>query len=210
MNLINSLMMKPNSILFSEKKKVVKYNSKSDNYEWELDFEYKVYGISRIDNLVFITTYSNWGKSFTNLVDFENGKKLWRINEVFYSVHIVGDTLIYLNNKKYYTGINLKSGVNLFSIKPPFKWSTPKAILLNGKFYLYTSKKTYILNLQNGNTIESSLPNKLNPKEIGLVLDEFQISINNMPSAGGDFVHTSFGDAGSGDAGGGDAGGGGA
>ena len=54
--------MKSNSILFSEKKKLVKYNASKDVSEWELDFEYKIYGISRIDNYVFVTTYSNWGR----------------------------------------------------------------------------------------------------------------------------------------------------
>jgi hypothetical protein len=43
---------------------------------------------------------------------------------------------------------------------------------------------------------------------MSLVLDEFQININNLPSAGGD-AHVYMGDAGGADAGGGDAGGGG-
>ena len=55
--------MKSNSILFSEKNLMFKYNTKNDNYEWDLEFEYNVYGIVRIDNYVFVTTYSNWGES---------------------------------------------------------------------------------------------------------------------------------------------------
>ena len=43
---------------------------------------------------------------------------------------------------------------------------------------------------------------------MSLVLDEFQININNLPSAGGG-AHVYMGDAGGADAGGGDAGGGG-
>jgi hypothetical protein len=35
-----------NSILFSESKKVVKYNSKGDNYEWVIEFSHKIYGLS--------------------------------------------------------------------------------------------------------------------------------------------------------------------
>ena len=50
------------SILFSESKKVVKYNSKDDNFEWVIEFSHKIYGLSRVDNYVFVTTYSNWGK----------------------------------------------------------------------------------------------------------------------------------------------------
>ena len=56
------------SILFSESKKVVKYNSKDDNFEWVIEFSHKIYGLSRVDNYVFVTTYSNWGKSFSHIV----------------------------------------------------------------------------------------------------------------------------------------------
>ena len=198
--------MKTTSILFSENKKVIKYNSKNDLYEWKLDFDYRVYGISRIDDYVFVTTYSNWGKQFTSLVDFNTGEILWTRNEVFYSVHFVDDLLLYMNKKKHYVGINLKTGEDIFSAKSPFKFTTAKAILLNGKFYIYSSRKTFLLDLKNGRTTASKLPHKLNPWEMGIVLDEFQININNLPSAGGDFAY--MGDAGGGDAGGGDAGGG--
>ena len=30
--------------------------------------------------------------------------------------------------------------------------------------------------------METKLPNKINPKELGIVLDEFQININSIPS----------------------------
>ena len=83
-----------------------------------------------------------------------------------------------------------------------------KAILLNNKYYIYNSKKVYTLNLTNGKLSESRLPNKINPKEIGLVLDEFQINTNNLPSAGGDDGAMYVGDVGGGDAGGSDSGGG--
>ena len=139
--------MKSNSILFSEKKKLVKYNASKDVSEWELDFEYKIYGVSRIDNYVFVTTYSNWGTTYTSLVAFDSGKKLWTLEEIFYSVHIIGDKLIYKDKKKYFNGIDINSGKNIFNTKPPFKWSTPKAMLLDGKFFLYNSKKTCQLNL---------------------------------------------------------------
>ena len=65
------------SILFSEKKKVVKYNSNNNNYEWDIDFRHKVSGLSRVENYVFVTTYSNWGKSFSHIVDFQKGIKLF-------------------------------------------------------------------------------------------------------------------------------------
>jgi hypothetical protein len=202
-------MTSSNSILFSEEKKVVKYNSKDNNYEWELDFSHKVFGLSRVHNYVFVTTYSNWGKSFSHIIDFENGKLLWEIEDIFYSVHIVGETLIFYNKKKFFTGVNINSGKQIFSIKTPFRWSKSKVILINAKYYIYTSKKVYILNLTNGNISESRLPKKINPKEVLLVLDEFQININNLPSAGGDYTEFYGGYMGGADGGGGDGGGGG-
>ena len=202
--------MKSNSILFSEKKKLVKYNASKDVSELEFDFEYKIYGISRIDNYVFVTTYSNWGTTYISLVAFDSGKKLWTLEEIFYSVHIIGDKLIYKDKKKCFNGIDINSGRNIFNTKPPFKWSTPKAMLLDGKFFLYNSKKICQLNLENGEYSETKLPRKLDPSEIVFVLDEFQININNMAQQGGDAgQYYMMGDSGGGDAGGGDGGDGG-
>ncbi|MGB1971208.1 MAG: hypothetical protein ACPHSE_01815 [Flavobacteriaceae bacterium] len=199
--------MKSNSILISEKKKVLKYCPQKDVYQWEVDIEFKVTGISRIDDYVFVTSSSNWGVQMTSLIDFSNGQILWTINDIFYSVHIIDDLLIYTCKSKYYTGINIKTGVKQFSTKSPFKWwVSPKSMLLNGSFYLYSSKKVFLLNRTNGTVSESKLPHKLKLKEMNFVLDEFQININHIPSAGGDAQY--YGDVG-GDAGGGDAGGGG-
>ena len=57
--------MKSKSILFSEKKNIRKYDPSKDVFEWEHEFKYKISGISRIDDLVIITTSSIWGKNFT-------------------------------------------------------------------------------------------------------------------------------------------------
>ena len=161
--------MKSNAILFSEKKRVIKYTPADNEIRWEIDFDYNVYGISRIENHVFVSTLSNWGSAYTSLIDFETGEKLWTIDEAIYSIHIVEGLLI----------------------------------------FIYSSKKTYQLNLKNGELSESKLPNKLNPKEIGIVIDEFQININNLPTSGGGDALILTGDLGGGDFGGGDAGGGG-
>ena len=198
-----------NNILFSKSKKVVKYNSKDNNYEWVLEFKNSISGLSRVDDYVFVTTTSFWGKQFSHIVDYNHGKIFWEIEDVFYSVHILGKTLVFRNKKKLFVGVNIESGKEIFSVESPFRWSSAKAILLNNKYYIYNSKKVYTLNLTNGKLSESRLPNKINPKEIGLVLDEFQININNLPSAGGDDGAMYVGDVGGGDAGVGDAGGGG-
>ena len=196
-------MISSNSILFSEGKKVVKYNSKDDNYEWVIEFSHKIHSLSRFDKYVFVTTYSNWGKSFSHIIDFENGKLLWEIEDIFYSVHIIGETLIFYN-KKFFNGVNINSGNEVFSTKTPFRWTKSKVILINGKYFIYTSRKAYILNLSNGNISESRLPKKIDPKEVGLVLDEFQININNLPSAGVDYTSFYAGDMGGADGGGGE------
>ena len=81
--------MKSKSILISEKKNIRKYNPSNDIFEWEHEFEYKISGISRIDDLVIVTTYSNWGKNYTSLLSFETGEKFWEIQNVFYSIHII-------------------------------------------------------------------------------------------------------------------------
>ena len=198
-----------NNILFSKSKKVVKYNSKDNNYEWVLEFKNSISGLSRVDDYVFVTTTSFWGKQFSHIVDYNYGKIFWEIEDVFYSVHILGKTLVFRNKKKLFVGVNIESGKEIFSVESPFRWSSAKAILLNNKYYIYNSKKVYTLNLTNGKLSESRLPNKINPKEIGLVLDEFQININNLPSAGGDYGAMYIGDVGGGDAGGGGDGGGG-
>jgi hypothetical protein len=195
-------------ILFSEKKKVVKYHSENNNYEWVLDFRHNIGGLSRVDDYVFVTTTSNWGKQYSHIVDYKKGKVLWEIEDVFYSVHILGKTLVFSNKKKFFKGVNIDSGKEIFSVKSPFRWSSAKAILLNDKYFIYNSKKVYMLDLTNGKISESRLPNKIDPKEIGLVLDEFQININNLPSAGGDYGAVYIGDGGVSDAGSGDSGGG--
>ena len=69
-----------------------KERTTSDKYDWELDFEYYIARISRIDNFVLITTQSNWGKLFTHLVDFNSEKKLQAIDEIF---------LFYSHSKRY-------------------------------------------------------------------------------------------------------------
>lgn len=198
-----------NNILFSESKKVVKYNSKDNNYEWVLEFKNTISGLSRVDDYVFVTTTSFWGKQFSHIVDYKHGKILWVIEDVFYSVHILRTTLVFRNKKKLFIGVNIESGKEIFRVESPLRWSSAKTILINNKYYIYNSKKVYTLNLTNGKLSESRLPNKINPKEIGLVLDEFQININNLPSAGGDYGAMYIGDVGGGDVGGGDAGGGG-
>ena len=174
--------MKSNSILFSEKDVLFKYNTKNDNYEWDLELEYNIYGIVRIDNYVFVTTYSNWGKMFTSLVDFTTGEKIWTKEIYLYSIHIIDGLLIYVNKKKKYCGLELLTGNEIFSTKSPFRWSTPKAIVFESNFYLHTTKETQKLNLKSGGFVKTKFPPKIQTRDLGIVLDQFQININNIPA----------------------------
>ena len=204
--------MKSKSILFSVKKNIRKYNPSNNVFEWEHEFEYKISGISRIDDLVIVTTYSNWGKNFTSLLSFETGKKFWEIQNVFYSIHIIENTIIFLDKNKFFNGIEIKSGTEKFRVKSPFTWTIPKIIFIKNTYFIFSSKKTYQLNINNGKIMETKLPNRINPKELGILLDEFQININSIPSSDAGYMYIgdagAVGDFGGGDAGGGDAGGG--
>ena len=203
--------MKSNSVLFTKEKSITKYNGSNYSIDWKVDFDKNITGISRVDDYVFITTSNNWGTpNSTSLIDFKSGKKTWDLKEIFYSIHIIKNVLIFKNRTNKFTAIDINSGIEKFSLKSPFRWSTTKTFLLNGKFYLFSSKTIYLLNLDNGKLTESKLPDRLNAKDliVGFILDEFQININNIPSS--DSGHMIMGDdAGFGDAGGGDAGGGG-
>ena len=202
--------MKSNSVLFTKEKSIIKYNGSNDSIDWKVDFDKHISGISRVDDYVFVTKMNIWGSSnSTSLIDFKSGKKLWDLKEIFHSIHIIKDVLIFKNSVNKFTAIDINSGLEKFSLKSPFRWSTPKTFLLNGKFYLFSSKTIYLLNIDNGKLTESKFPDRLNAKDltVGFVLDEFQININNIPSS--DSGHMIMGDAGGADIGGGDAGGGG-
>ena len=202
------------TVLFTKEKSIIKYNGSNDSIDWRVDFDKHISGISRVDNYVFVTK-KNWGISnSTSLIDFKSGKNLWDIKKIFYSIHIIKNVLIFKNRTNKFTAIDINSGIEKFSLKSPFRWSTTKTFLLNGKFYLFSSKTIYLLNLDNGRLTESKLPDRLNAKDliVGFILDEFQININNIPSSDSGHMimsDTGGGDAGVGDAGGGDAGGGG-
>lgn len=103
--------------------------------------------------------------------------------------------MLIFKNRGTYTAIDINNGLEKFSLKSPFKWSTPKMFLLNSEFYLFSSKRTYLLNIDNGKLTESKLPDRLNAKDLtlGFILDEFQININNLPSS--DSGHVFMGEA---------------
>ena len=176
--------MTNNTILYSQDKSVYRYNTAKQSIDWKCDFEKKIYSISRVGKYVLVSTMSNWGKKFTTLIDFDKGIKEWTINEVFYSIRILEDSIIYVDLKRKLNAINLKTGEKKFQKKLPFMWST-KIAVIGEKLYLFSSKKAYVINQQNGELTESKTPNKINPKKLGLVIDEFEIEINEIPKHDG-------------------------
>ena len=88
-----------------------------------------------------MTTYSNWGKNYTSLLSFETGEKFWEIQNVFYSIHIIENIIIFLDKNKFFNGIDIKTGTEKFKVKSPFTWTTPKIILIKNTYFIFSSKK---------------------------------------------------------------------
>jgi hypothetical protein len=119
-----------------------------------------------------------------------------------------------MDKTKELVSISINTGKENFRVKTGFRWSTPKLAVVDGKVYLFSSKKTNVIDPTTGSIRESRLPSKLDAKEITFILDEFQININTIPTSEAGYVpimDTGFaGDGGhGGDMGGGDGGGGG-
>jgi|SaaInlStandDraft_1057018.scaffolds.fasta_scaffold00244_20 hypothetical protein len=175
--------MKSNSILIAEKRKVFRLNTASQKIEWNVSFEKKIAGISRVNEFVFISTVNNWGKYYTSLLEFNTGKLLWTIDKILYFVHVFEETLIYIDKTKEIVSLSLSSGEEKFRVKMDFKWyESPRVALIENKIYLFSTKRAKVLNWITGSLSESKLPANINPKEVTFLIDEFQIEINTLPS----------------------------
>ena len=198
--------MKSNSILFSEKKKLVKYNPSKYSSEWELDFEYNVYGISRIDNYVFVTTCSNWGTTYTSLVEFDTGKKLWTLKEIFYKAklykieyegikrEVSAFAIVFANASQYGNDARIAPNakedngfIDFVIIKKFPHWKIPLFLIdvMNGKTHL--NENVEIIRTKKMK-IESNLPmvhldgeikNLSNPIEIKSIHKNFKVFVPN-------------------------------
>ena len=192
-------------VIASEKEELFKYNTKDQKKEWSTKFEKSIVGISRIEDFVFVST-TRWGKIYTTLVDYHTGEKKWSLKKILYNIHILEDTLLYLDTSKEIVSLSIETGEERFRVKTGFRWTSPKMTLFGGNVYLFSPKKTLLLNQKNGALTETQLPSKLNSKEITFIIDEFQMNINTLGSA--DTGHYLMHDGGGGgDASGGDFGG---
>jgi hypothetical protein len=175
--------MKSNSILIAEKRKVFRLNTASQKIEWNVSFEKKIAGITRVNEFVFISTVNNWGKYYTSLLEFNTGKLLWTIDKILYFVHVFEENLIYIDKTKEIVSLSLSSGEEKFRVKMDFKWyESPRVALIENKIYLFSTKRAKVLNWITGSLSESKLPANINPKEVTFLIDEFQIEINTLPS----------------------------
>ena len=203
-------MKQTGMILASKKKELFKYNTQELKFVWKTEFEKNITGISRIDNFVFVLT-SNWGTYSTTLIDYTSGEKKWTIKKILYSIHIIDDTIVYIDKTgatEEIASLYLKTGEEKFRTKLGFWWSKRKTALINKKIYLFSSKKTMVLNQTTGSLTESKLPSNLDSKEITFIIDEFQMNVNTLPSSEAGYfpIIDGGGDMGGGDMGGGDGG----
>ena len=152
----------------------------------QIPFENKIVGISRIENFVFVLT-QNWGSLSTSMIDYQTGNVKWKKDKVLYNVHIFNDSIIFIDTTREVVSISLNNGNENFRLKTGFRWSSPKMALINQKIYLFSKKKTVLLNLKTEALVESKLPSKLDPKQITFVIDEFQMNINTLNSSDTDF-----------------------
>ena len=196
-------------IIASEKKRLFKYNTRDQKQEWRISFENKILGISRIENFIFVLSQS-WGSLFTSMIDYQTGNIKWKKDKMLYNIHIFNDSIIFIDTNREVVSISLDNGNENFRVKTGFKWSSPKMALINQKIYLFSKKKTVLLDLKTGALVESKLPSKLDTEEITFLIDEFQMNINTLNySDTGFFPIYDAGDIGGFDAGvaGGDVGG---
>ena len=204
-------MKTKNNILLAEKTKLSRFDTFTSKIIWAVDLEKMITGITRIDHLVFVTNISKWGVGqYTSLLKFDTGEILWTIKKVFTSILITDQYVFSLKGSKL-EALSLKTGKEHFIISTTFKWTAPKLALIGEKLYLYSKKKVLEVNQKNGQLMEVESPKGLDIQSITILVDEFQMNINTMPTpdSGVHFIGDSGlgGDASGGD--GGDGGGGG-
>jgi len=206
-------MKTKNNILLAEKMSLSRFDTLTSKIIWAVNLEKTITGITRIDNLIFVTIISKWGiGQYTSLLKFDTGEILWTIKKVLTSVLITDQYVFSLKGSKL-EALSLKTGKEHFIISTTFKWRPPKLALIGEKLYLYSKKKVLEVNQKNGQLMEVESPKGLDIRSITILVDEFQMNINTIatPDSGVGFIGdygSVGGDASGGDGGGGDGGGG--
>tara|TARA_B100001057_G_scaffold417919_1_gene436882 strand:+ start:266 stop:889 length:624 start_codon:yes stop_codon:yes gene_type:complete len=202
-----------NKIIVSQEKKVFLYDTKLLRKEWSVKIEHKIAGIARFDNLVLISSYNWWGKVFSKFINFSSGETVLDIDENILSLLIYEDNLYYINKDKEIGCYSTIRKTKIFKVSSAGLWSwdgtPPKIALIDKSIFAFSKRKTYKINLSNGEQNEAKLPKGLDNKSITSMVDEFQININTFSSSSSADSGFIAGDMGGGDAGGGDGGDGG-
>ena len=142
-------MKQEGMIITSEKKELFKYNTRDQNIEWRILFENKIVGISRIENFVFVLTQS-WSSLSTSMIDYQTCNIKWKKDKVLYNVHIFNDSIIFIDTTREIVSISLDNGNENYRVKTGFRWTSPKTALIDQKIYLFSKKKTVLLDLRTG------------------------------------------------------------
>ena len=205
-------MKTKNNILFAEKMILSRFDTLTSKIIWTIDLEKTITGITRIDDLIFVTNVSKWGMNqYTTLLKFDTGEILWTIKKVFTGVMITDQYVFSLKGSKL-EALTLSNGKEHFNISTTFKWTTPKLALIGEKLYIYSKKKILEVNQKSGQLIEVTSPKGLDLQNTTCLVDEFQMNINTIttPDSGMGFIGDTSGVGvdGGGDGGGGDGGGG--
>ena len=130
-----------NNVLFAEKMILSRFDTFTYKIIWTIDLEKTITGITRIDDLIFVTNVSKWGMGqYTTLLKFDTGEILWTIKKVFTSVMMTDQYIFSLKGSKL-EALSLRNGKEHFVTYTPFKWTAPKLALIGEKLYLYSKKK---------------------------------------------------------------------
>ena len=203
-----------NNVIIIKKNSISLLDSSSNSIKWTIEESNTILGTYRLDNYIFLYTFNGWTTNYTSLIDLNTGKFYWRDKSLsIVSNCIAIDNKIYFVNKKFkIISIEIESGKEIFEEKFPYKkWYSsvyPQLVVYDGKILAYTKKNIVKVDMHTGKLIDFNFRN-IDLKDIVLMNDKFNISVNRYNSSGsaGDaFVYGAYaGDAG----GGGDGGGGG-
>jgi len=199
-------------VVISNKKNVSFFDTKEKKTIWTKEMEKKVLNTYRVGDYVFIYTYTNWGYTYTSLVDINGGNFLWKDK---YLVS-VSNTLLYKNHLYFIDksfniiSIVLKTGKEVFKKKFPYKkWYAsvyPKLVVYDNQVVVYNKKNAVKINVLN-NDFDDFIFRSHELKEILIMNDLYNIQVNSYVTSDGGYVAAYVGDGGG--AGGGDGGGGG-
>ncbi len=197
-------------VVISNKKNVSFFDTKEKKTIWKKDMEKKVLNTYRVGDYVFIYTYTNWGYTYTSLVDINGGNFLWKDKYL----ESVSNTLLYKNHLYFIDksfniiSIVLKTGKEVFKKKFPYKkWYSsvyPKLVVYDNQVVVYNKKNAVKINVIT-NDFDDFIFRSHELKEILIMNDLYNIHVNSYVTSDGGYVVAYGGD--SGGAGGGDGGG---